>query len=225
MKILIIEDSDRLRATLSTALRKSGYAVDAAADGEEGLWMAESGAYQVVILDLMLPKLDGRAVLERLRAAGNSVHVLILTAKDAVEDRVAGLEAGADDYLTKPFSLDELLARVGALMRRSCGQKSSQLQIGSLRVDLNRHEAFVDEQLLLLAPREYRLLELFALAKDSVLSRAEIEEHLYEDAVELFSNVVDSAVSSLRRKLSASGCSARIITKRGIGYMLSEESE
>ncbi|MCK4565241.1 MAG: response regulator transcription factor [Verrucomicrobia bacterium] len=225
MKILVIEDSVRLQASIGMALRKSGYVVDAATDGEEGLWLAEAGLHDVVVLDLMLPKLDGLTLLRRLRDKGVETHVLILTAKDAVEDRVAGLEAGADDYLTKPFSLDELLARVGALVRRRYGQKNPELRIGNLLLDLNRHEVRVEENPLSLTPREYRVLEFLCLRAGALASRPEIEAHMYAEASEIFSNTIDSTVSVLRRKLAASGSKTKILTKRGEGYLLEECSE
>ena len=223
MKILVIEDSERLRKSIGTALRKSGYAVDEAADGEEGLWLAESGGHDVMVLDLMLPKLDGLSLLKKLRDQGVETHVLILTAKDAVADRVAGLETGADDYLTKPFSIDELLARVGALVRRSYGRKNPELRIGNLLLDLNRHEVHIDGHPLHLAPREYRILELLALQAGLPVSRTEIETHLYDEAAEIFSNTVDSAISQLRRKMVEAGSSAKILTRRGQGYLLETE--
>ena len=223
MKILVIEDSERLRKSIGTALRKSRYAVDEAADGEEGLWMAESGGHDVIVLDLMLPKLDGLSLLKKLRGQGVETHVLILTAKDAVADRVAGLETGADDYLTKPFAIDELLARVAALVRRSYGKKNPELRIGNLLLDLNRHEVRIAGHPLHLAPREYRILEFLGLQAGLPVSRTEIETRLYDEAAEIFSNVVDSAISQLRRKMVEAGCSARIVTRRGQGYLLETE--
>jgi DNA-binding response OmpR family regulator len=225
MKILVIEDSERLRASIGTALRKSGYVVDLAADGEEGLWLAESGVYDVVILDLMLPKLDGLSLLKRLRNEGIETHVLVLTALGEVADRVKGLESGADDYLSKPFALDELLARVAALIRRAYGKKNPKLCVGNLVLDQTRREARVGEFLLKLAPREYRLLEYLVLADRTLCSRSEIEIHLYEEASEIFSNTVDSAVSVLRRKLVKTNCSVKIVTRRGQGYLLEEQSK
>jgi len=220
MKILLIEDSVRLQKSIGLALKKSGYAVDVAGDGERGLWMAESGSYDVVLLDLMLPKMDGLTLLKHVRKEGMDTHILILTAKDAVEDRVRGLEMGADDYLTKPFSLDELLARVAALIRRSYGQKNPEQCIGNLVVDLNRHEVRVGVKTLPLAPREYKVLEFLCRRADELVGRSEIEDHIYEEALDIFSNVIDSTISILRKKMAESGCDAKIITRRGQGYML-----
>ncbi len=184
--------------------------------------MAESGLHDVVVLDLMLPKLDGLSLLKRLRDKGVETHILILTARDAVEDRVAGLEAGADDYLTKPFSIDELLARVGALIRRCYGQKNPVLRIGNLLLDLNRHDVRVGDNPISLTPREYRVLEFLCLRAGALASRTEIEAHMYAESSEIFSNTLDSTVSVLRRKLAASGSNAKILTKRGEGYLLEE---
>jgi DNA-binding response OmpR family regulator len=220
MKILLIEDSARLQKSIGMALRKSGYAVDHAEDGEEGCWLAESGSYDVIILDLMLPKLDGLSLLKTIRGQGVETHVLILTAKDAVEDRVRGLDAGADDYLTKPFSVDELLARVAALVRRRYGQKNPELRLGNLRIDLNKHEVQVGGVLQNLAPREYKLLEYFCRRAGTLVSRAEMESHIYEEASEMFSNVIDSTISILRKKLAEAECEPKITTRRGLGYIL-----
>ena len=225
MKILLVEDSTRLQRSLAMALKKSGYAVDVAGDGKEGFWLAESGSYDVLILDLMLPHMDGLSLLKKIREQGVDTHVLILTAKDAVADRVRGLETGADDYLTKPFSIDELLARIAALIRRSYAQKSPELSIGNLCLDLNRRNVRVGDRDLALAPREYRLLEFLCLRAGEIATRIEIESHLYDEASEMFSNVIDSTVSILRRKMSETGCGPQIITRRGQGYTLKGDSE
>jgi DNA-binding response OmpR family regulator len=224
MKILLIEDSVRLQASIRMALKKSGYAVDVADDGEQGLWQAASGSYDVIILDLMLPEMDGLTVLTRLREKGVDTHVLILTAKDTVEDRIRGLEIGADDYLTKPFSIDELLARVAALIRRSYGQKNPKLCCGNLIFDMSRQEISVGGRALLLAPREYKVLELLARRAGALVARAEIEGHIYEDSVEVFSNVIDATISILRKKMKASGSESVIQTRRGLGYILAPPS-
>jgi DNA-binding response OmpR family regulator len=225
MKVLLIEDSVRLQASIRLALKKSGYAVDVADDGEQGLWQATSCSYDVIILDLMLPKIDGLTVLTHLREKGVDTHVLILTAKDTVADRVRGLELGADDYLTKPFSIDELLARVAALIRRSYGQKNPNLCCGNLIFDVSRQEISVKGRALSLAPREYKVLELLARRAGSLVARADIEEHIYEDNVEIFSNVIDATISIVRKKMTASGCEAIIQTRRGLGYILEASSE
>jgi DNA-binding response OmpR family regulator len=220
MRVLLVEDSDRLRTSLATALRKSGYALDLSSDGEEGLFLATHNAYDVIVLDIMLPKLDGLAVLARLREKGAAVHVLLLTAKDTVEDRVTGLRAGADDYLVKPFALDELLARVEALARRSYGVKDPVLRIGELEIDPARRTASRGGDLIDLRPQEFSLLHYLALRRGQVVTRAEIEGHIYDELAEPMSNVVESAVYRLRRKIDPPAGPSLIETRRGIGYVL-----
>jgi DNA-binding response OmpR family regulator len=189
-------------------------------DGEEGLWFAESNDYDAIILDLMLPGLNGLTLLQRLRKAGRDVPVLILTVKSDVSDRVAGLRAGADDYLAKPFALEELLARVEALVRRRYGDKRPQLEVGGLVVDTSARKVTHEGDEIHLTAREYRLLELLARRAGETVSRAEIEAHIYADDTEVFSNSVESAVSVLRRKLEAAGLMPLIHTRRGMGYVL-----
>src|SRR6202167_2859740 len=158
MRVLLVEDSQRLQKSIGKALRKSGYAVDTSGDGEEGLWLAESNDYDVIILDIMLPKLDGLALLRRLRQKGRQTPILLLTARDTVEDRVGGLQMGADDYLVKPFALAELLARVQALCRRHYDAKSNHIGIADLKIDLTAHTASRNGEALDLNAREFRLL-------------------------------------------------------------------
>jgi len=223
MRVLVVEDSPRLQRSLGTALRKSSYAVDSAADGEEGLWLAQSHDYDVIILDLMLPKRDGLSVLAELRRQGRHTHVLLLTARDTVPDRVQGLRAGADDYLVKPFALEELLARVEALCRRAYGRKQSLLAIADLEIDTLAHNVKRAGQAITLTAREYHLLEYLARRRGEVVSRSDIEEHIYDGQVDPMSNVVDSAVCSLRKKLGVSNEAPLIHTRRGLGYVLDEQ--
>jgi DNA-binding response OmpR family regulator len=220
MRILLIEDSERLRRSVASGLRKAGYAVDEAADGEEGLWAAQANAYDAIVLDLMLPRLDGLALLRQLRESGNKTHVLILTARDAVEDRVLGLRSGSDDYLVKPFAFDELLARVEALVRRSHGAKQPVLCIGGLEIDMARRVARRGRTNLDLPPREFALLELLALRQGQLVTRTQIESHIYDQQTEVMSNVVDSAIYSLRKKIDTPGEPSLIHTRRGMGYIL-----
>ncbi|HVU39019.1 MAG TPA: response regulator transcription factor [Opitutales bacterium] len=224
MRVLIVEDSPRLQRTVGAALRKSGYAVDVAADGEEGLWMAESHDYDVIILDIMLPKRDGLAVLGDLRQHGKATHVLLLTARDTVPDRVRGLRAGADDYLVKPFALDELLARVESLCRRAYGHKQTVIAIGDLAIDTVGRRVRRAGREIDLSAREYLLLEYLARRRGQVVSRAEVEEHIYDEQVDPMSNVVDSAICCLRKKLAMPGEPPLIHTRRGLGYALEEAS-
>lgn len=223
MRILVIEDSARLRTAVARALRRSGYAVDEAADGEDGLWQALGTAYDGVVLDLMLPKLDGMEVLAGLRRAGNETPVLLLTARNRVEDRVAGLRGGADDYLGKPFALEELLARVDALCRRRFGRHTTVIRVGDLEVDSDARTARRGGNRLELTAREFRLLQVLALERGKVLSRTRLEQHLYDELAAPMSNVVDATVYQLRRKLAAAGAGTPLIhTRRGHGYVLEE---
>jgi len=224
VRVLLIEDSIRLRSYISEGLSQAGYAVDQAADGEEGLWLALSNSYDVMVLDLMLPKMDGISVLKRLRKDGRKTHVLILTAKDTVEDRVHGLDEGADDYLIKPFALEELLARIAALVRRNYGIKSSILKIGCIEIDTSRRTVSRFGEQIELTSREYSLLEYLALKEGQVVSRTEIENHIYDDQAELMSNVVDSFVYRLRKKIETPDGPALIHTRRGMGYVLEESN-
>jgi len=222
MRILLVEDSERLQRSLGAGLRNARYAVDVVGDGREGLRKIQSNDYDVVVLDLMLPGLDGLTILKRLREDGNNTHVLILTAKDTVEDRVRGLRIGADDYLVKPFAFDELLARIQALVRRGHGSKNPRIQVGHLEVDTSARTATVAGKSVSLAPREYALLEFLAQHRGMVVSRSQIEQHIYNDTAELTSNAVDSAVCALRRKIEVPGMPCLIQTRRGIGYVLKE---
>jgi DNA-binding response OmpR family regulator len=224
MRVLLVEDSVRLQASIGKALRKSGYAVDVSGDGETALWQAESSDYDTIILDIMLPKMDGLTVLRRLRQKGRPTPILLLTARDTVQDRVTGLQTGADDYLVKPFALQELLARVQVLCRRQYGSKTNRIVLADLEIDLTARLARRAGAALDLTAREYMLLEYLALRRGQIVTRAEIETHLYNDAADLMSNAVDSAICSLRKKLEPGDGPALIHTKRGLGYMLKEPS-
>jgi DNA-binding response OmpR family regulator len=220
MRLLVVEDSVRLQKTLGTVLRRSGYAVDQSEDGEHGLWLATSHDYDLIVLDIMLPKLDGLTLLARLRAAGHKVHVLLLTAKDSVSDRVNGLRAGGDDYLVKPFALEELLARVEALCRRAYGQKHPALEIGDLALDTSSRVVRRAGRPVELTAREYLLLEYLARRRGEVVSRTEIENHIYDGQVDPVSNVIDSTICGLRKKIAPGGEAPLIHTRRGMGYVL-----
>jgi len=224
MRLLLVEDSERLQRSLGTGLRQAGYAVDITGNGAEGLWYANSHDYDVIILDLMLPGMDGLSIITQLRQNKKQTHILILTAKDTVEDKVRGLRTGADDYLVKPFSFDELLARVEALARRKTGDKNPQIDLGSCVIDLKSKTVFTDGAPITLTPREYGVLEYLAVNRNRVVPRQEIEEHIYDSQVEPMSNVVDSAICSLRRKLEQRGAAPMIQTRRGMGYMLANSA-
>jgi len=225
MRVLVIEDSLRLSKYVRDGLAQAGYSVDVAHDGEEGLWLALSNEYDAIILDLMLPKLDGIAVLQRLRAKGRKTHVLILTARDSVADRVRGLDEGADDYLVKPFALEELIARVQTLIRRSYGFKDPVLSIGGLKIDTARRIVSRGSRELSLTVREFALLEYLVMRKGEVVSRTEIEKHIYDEQAEPSSNVVDSSIHRLRKKIETVGAGDLIRTRRGMGYVIEDQKK
>ncbi len=221
MRVLIIEDEARLAENIARSLRESAaYAVDVALDGEEGAFMAESNPYDLVILDLMLPKLDGLSVLQRMRSGGSAVPVLVLTARDEKESIVALLNAGADDYVAKPFDLGELLARAKALIRRGKGQSAAVLKVSDLEINTADLSVRRKGKLITLTAMEYRVLEYLAHRPGAVVPKTELLEHLYDFNWERFSNVIEVYVSGLRRKLEDSGDRKLIHTLRGQGYML-----
>jgi DNA-binding response OmpR family regulator len=221
MRILLVEDSERLRRSLAELFRGAGFAIDMTGDGEEGWWYAEQTNYDVIVLDIMLPGLDGLSLLQRLRDSGKTTHVLLLTARDGVDDRVKGFRLGADDYLVKPFATEELLARVQALCRRAYGLKKNIITVGPLSIDLSLRKVTLADADLPLKPREFRILEYLALRQDQVVSRTEIESHLYNEETEIASNAVNSAISVLRKHLEGGGYAEMIQTLRGHGYLLS----
>lgn len=218
LRVLVVEDAPRLRATLGRALERLGHAVDLAEDGVRGSEMVSGRQYDVVVLDRMLPGKSGTQVLTEMRARNDKTPVLLLTALAAVEQRVEGLWLGADDYLPKPFALDELVARLEALARRRYGKADSSIELGRLRVDLASRSVRVDGEIVAVKPREFALLVCLARAPGRVLSRVQIEEHLYGEDSGPFSNSVDSAVCSLRKALGPAG--SMIKTRRGFGYTL-----
>jgi DNA-binding response OmpR family regulator len=220
MHVLLIEDSHRLRESLCDGLQRCGYAVDVAADGESGLRFARHNPYDVIVLDLMLPKIDGLTVLRTLRAERCQAHVLILTARGAVPDRVHGLRDGADDYLAKPFSFDELVARLEALIRRSYGIKNPRIAVGPLIIDTSARTVTRDRELLHLTQREYALMEYLALRRGQMVERCQIEDHLYNERDFPMSNAVDRMVCALRKKIESPGCTSLLVTHRGRGYVL-----
>ena len=221
MRALVIEDESRLAENIARGLEQGGgFAVDIAPDGEEGLFLAGDGVYDVIVLDLMLPKLTGEEVLRRLRAGGSRSPVLVLTAKEGKEHLVAVLNAGADDYLPKPFDMGELIARTKSLIRRSQGHASSKLALDTLELDFSRRSVRRGERVLHLTPMEYRVLEHLLLRVGSVVSKTELLEHLYDYNWEKFSNVVEVYISGLRRKIDGEGEVKLLHTVRGHGYAL-----
>jgi DNA-binding response OmpR family regulator len=222
MRILLVEDARPLARSIAEGLSEEGFSVDVVHDGEEGLHLGREIGYDAIVLDRMLPGLDGLAVLRRLRAEGVATPVLLLTALGEVRDRVDGLDGGADDYLVKPFAFDELLARVRALARRGRGRAANALDLGRLRLDLAARLATVDGAPLELSAKEFSLLELLALEPGRTFSRTAIAERLYDEESDRDSNVIDVFVARLRRKLDAAGLpGAEVVrTLRGAGYRL-----
>lgn len=220
LKVLIIEDSEPLRRSLAQGLRRSGFVVDLAADGEEGLAFARGYEYDVIVLDLMLPKLPGLVVLDRVRAPPRDVPVLILSARDQVTDRVLGLERGADDYLIKPFDFDELVARLRALARRHHNHGHPLVARGALEIDLGRREVRRNGASVSLTAGEFRLLEALTLRRGRVISKRELIDLLHDGEHVVSENAIEFLVSALRRKLDAPGAESLIATRRGYGYLL-----
>jgi DNA-binding response OmpR family regulator len=222
VKALFIEDFKPLQKSVAKAIREMGWAVDVASDGEEGGWFALNHGYDVIVLDLMLPKKPGLQILAELRAAGSSTPVIILTAKDAVGDRMKGLDLGADDYLVKPFFLGELLSRLKALVRRSYQQRNPVLQVGDMEIDTSTRRVQRDGKEIELTAREYGLLEYLARRQGQVVTRAEIWDHVYEYHGGTSSNVVDVYVGYLRKKLHLPDLPEIVHTRRGHGYVLED---
>jgi two-component system copper resistance phosphate regulon response regulator CusR len=220
MRILLVEDDSRIARFVSQALREQAYAVDATADGEDALYKASVNDYDAVILDLLIPGRDGFEVCRELRASGSSVPVIMLTARDAVPDRVAGLDSGADDYLTKPFEVAELLARLRALLRRGLAVRPALLTVADLRIDTRAHAVTRAGRGIELTAKEYALLEYLARERGRVLTRAEIAEHVWDENFDPFSNLIDVNINRLRRKIDDGFAPRLIHTRRGEGYML-----
>jgi len=218
MRVLVVEDETTLREQLLTQLRQQGYAVDAAADGPEGLFAGAEYACDVGIIDLGLPGLSGIELIRRLREQGRDFPILILTARSRWQDKVEGLEAGADDYLVKPFHIEELLARLNALLRRAKGWAQPQLQCGALQLDTRGQQVHVDGSLIELTAFEYRALEYLVLHAGQVVSKTELSEHLYDEEADHDSNVIEVFIGRLRRKLDPEQSLLPIETLRGRGY-------
>jgi two-component system OmpR family response regulator len=218
MRILLVEDDQDLQRVLKRALNDAGYVVDTASDGEEGHFLGDTEPYDAVILDLGLPKLDGVRVLEKWRKDDKKMPVLILTARDRWSDKVAGFDAGGDDYLAKPFHTEELLARVRALLRRAAGLATSEIDIGPLKIDTRASRVMVDGNPIKLTSLEYRLLAYLAHHRNKVVSRSELVEHLYDQDFDRDSNTIEVFVGRLRKKLGVN----LIQTVRGLGYLLED---
>ena len=223
MRILLVEDESSAAGMLAKGLREQAYAVDVAADGEDALYRADINDYDLVILDVMLPRKDGFAVCRGLRAAGSAVPVLMLTARDSVANRIAGLDTGADDYLTKPFDLHELLARVRALLRRGPLLRTETFQVGDLTIYAAARRAERAGRRIELTTKEYALLDYLARHADRVVGRAEIAEHVWDENFDPFSNLIEVYIQRLRRKIDQGQSHKLLRTVRGGGYMLSSE--
>jgi two-component system copper resistance phosphate regulon response regulator CusR len=220
MRVLVVEDDSRVAALLAKGLREQSYAVDLAADGEHALYQAAINTYDLIVLDVMLPRKDGHVVCRELRSAGFRAPILMLTARDAVDDRVAGLDCGADDYLTKPFDFKELLARLRALLRRSSTIRPQLATVADLSVDTASHAVTRAGKPVTLTAKEYALLEFLVLNQGRVLGREQIAEHVWDENFDALSNTIDVYVKRLRVKLDT-GHSPRLIhTRRGEGYLL-----
>jgi two-component system, OmpR family, response regulator len=218
MRILVVEDDPDINRQLVTALKDQGYVVDTANDGEEGHFLGDTEPYDAVVLDLGLPVIDGVSVLEKWRRAGRKMPVLILTARDRWSDKVAGFDAGADDYVAKPFHMEELLARVRALLRRSAGQATSELAVGPVTLDTKSARVAVDGMPVKLTSLEFRLLSYLMHHKGKVISRTELVDHLYDQDFDRDSNTIEVFVGRLRKKLGVDV----LHTIRGMGYCVSE---
>ncbi|MEM6601272.1 MAG: response regulator transcription factor [Verrucomicrobiota bacterium] len=216
MKVLVIEDNDRLRKSVLDYVRDEGFAADEAADGEEGFYKATNWQYDAIILDIMLPRLDGLQVLQQLRDSGSSTPVIILTARDAVQDRVSGLNSGADDYLVKPFEMEELVARIRAAIRRAGGRPKLVLEAGPIMLHTAQRTVTLNERQVELTAREYALLEILAFRQGAVVTRDEIYEKLFDERDETMSNMLDVYIYKLRQKFGKE----HIVTRRGMGYQL-----
>jgi len=222
-KILVVEDEKKVASFIKRGLEEEGFEVDVASDGEEGLYMAEASSYDLVLMDLMLPKIDGLSVVREMRGRSIQTPVLCLTAKDAVEDIVSGLDSGSDDYLTKPFAFAELLARVRALLRRGAQDRGAELTFADLRLDPVSHKVWRSEKEIELTAKEYALLEYFMRNPNQTLTRTMIAEHVWDYTFDSFTNIIDVYVNYLRKKIDRDFDKKLIHTVRGIGYVLKED--
>ncbi|HXV21083.1 MAG TPA: response regulator transcription factor [Desulfuromonadales bacterium] len=223
MRILVVEDEKKVASFIKRGLEEESFSVDMAYDGEEGLSMAEATPYDLILMDLMLPKMDGLAVIKELRSKGNKAPVLCLTAKDTVEDIVSGLDSGSDDYLTKPFAFAELVARVRALLRRGVQDRGAEIRFADLRLDPVAHKVWRSNKEIELTAKEYALLEYFMRNPNQILTRTMIAEHVWDYTFDSFTNIIDVYVNYLRKKVDRDYDKKLIHTVRGIGYVMKEE--
>ena len=220
MKLLLVEDSERLQRSLSTGLKKLGFTLDQAFDGEQALAYIAVNQYDAIILDLMLPRIDGLTVLSKLRSDGKDCHVLILSANDQTEDRVRGLDLGADDYLVKPFAFAELVSRLHALDRRRCGVKNPVIEIDGLKIDSVARLVSFEDKAITLTPHEYRILDFLARRRGRVFSHDQLIDQLYDAGSYVTRNAVEAHISALRKRLDNAGAPRLVKTRRGFGYLV-----
>jgi len=220
LRILVVEDEVKITQFIKRGLKEEGYAVDIAADGEEGHFMLSSNEYDVIILDLMLPKIDGLTLCRELRKSGNSTPIIMLTAKDTVKDKVKGLDSGADDYLPKPFAFEELLARVRVVLRKKDGRVQTQLKVDDLSLDLLTHKVTRGDREIDLTVKEYALLEYLMRNAGNIVTRTMISEHVWDINFDTFTNVIDVYINYLRNKVDSGFENKMIHTVRGKGYLL-----
>ncbi len=220
MKILLVEDSERLQRSLMAGLQKSGFTVDQAFDGKQALAFVASNEYEVIILDLMLPEIDGLSVLAKIRKSGNDVHVLILSANDQTDDRIKGLDLGADDYLVKPFSFEELVSRLRALSRRRNGTKNPLIEIEGVKIHSISRYVYFEGKEVPITPHEYHLLEFMARRRGRVFSHEQLIEQIYDACSYVSKNAVEAHISSLRKRLAAVNAPTLVKTRRGFGYLI-----
>jgi heavy metal response regulator len=223
MHILVVEDEKKVASFIKRGLEEEKYTVDLAADGEEGLYMAETNPYDLILMDLMLPKMDGLTVIRELRKKGVQTAVLCLTAKDTVDDIVSGLDSGSDDYLTKPFAFAELLARVRALVRRGAKDRGAEIRFADLRLDPVAHKVWRGSKEIELTAKEYALLEYLMRNPNQILTRTMIAEHVWDYTFDSFTNIIDVYVNYLRKKIDKDFDKRLIHTVRGVGYVLKED--
>lgn len=223
MKILLAEDEVDLNNVVTRYLKKNGYSVDSVLDGEEALDYLEYSEYDLVILDIMMPKVDGFEVIKKLRDKGNHTSVLMLTARDSADDKVKGLDLGADDYIVKPFDFNELMARIRAVVRRKYGNSSNKLVIGDLILDTSEKSVTRDGKQIELTGKEYEVLEYLMQSKNRILSRDQIKEHVWDFDYEGDSNIIDVLIKNIRKKIDIEDGKQIIYTKRGLGYVIKED--